>query len=174
MHEFRRGEEGWGKVVDLRWSLGMIRGVTAAASIERDIARRRGNGRRKEIRKWPVKVLELRGHVALQRNVSELTRADFLHFHLVVLRLPSPVPSPLPTRAIPRINLPPDDLCTFPLSPDLWVRPVEVSGFNRKNGLERRPFWIERTRLRKSRLFQSLWFSRSSLFYTILFYNIVP
>jgi len=36
--------------------------------------------------------------------------------------------------AYSRINSPPDDLCTFPLSPDLWVRPAEVSGFNRKNG----------------------------------------
>lgn len=97
MHEFRRGDGG------------EVRSSTRAAAVVsrddtprllpprtsvRDIAgsRERGDVRWKEIGKWPVKVLEC-GHVAC--SVSErgaaLTRADFLHFHLVVLHPPSPV-----------------------------------------------------------------------------------
>lgn len=74
MHEFRRGGEGevrsstrGGRVV----FLGMIRGVIAAASIERDIAQRRGEGTdgEKKFESGRSESVECaREHVALQRQ----------------------------------------------------------------------------------------------------------
>lgn len=94
-HELRRGRRRWGEVVDSRGRV-LSRddtGVIAGAHRERDIARREsdGNGRWKEIRKWPVKVLECaRGHVDCR--ISERA-ANGLPSLLpnVGLHLPSPV-----------------------------------------------------------------------------------
>jgi len=140
----------------------MIRGGLLPPCIERDIAREREDGRRKEIRKWPVKVWSARARTRArgsqrQRAWRRLIRADFLRFHLVVAHLPLPVaasysrtPGSIHRRTTFVLSLCP---LTFESDRRRWA------GSTGKTA-RRRPFSIANSF--GEELFRSLWFSWSS------------